>query len=78
MLLDNATMLCKQMDCIMRVEALLGEGVGGGYLSLPAAKVDKTMMHKSTSTAGEKEVGGRRRRQQMKRGGGPCGQEAVV
>jgi hypothetical protein len=44
---------------------------------LPAAKVDKKMMHQSTSTAGDKEVGGRRRRRKINRGGGPVRQEAV-
>ncbi len=28
-LLDNERVLCKQMDCVMGVKALLGEGVGG-------------------------------------------------
>jgi hypothetical protein len=49
----------------------------GEYSSLPAAKVDKKMMHQSTSIAGDKEVGGRRRRQQINRGGGPGRQEVV-
>jgi hypothetical protein len=29
------------MECVMHVVTLLGEGVGGGYLSLPTVKVDK-------------------------------------
>jgi hypothetical protein len=45
-----------------------GGGSGGGYLYLPAAKLDKKTMHQSTSTAGDKEVTGRRRRQRIKRG----------
>ncbi len=49
----------------------------GEYSSLPAAKVDKKMTHQSTSTAGDKEVGGRRRRRQINRGGDPGRQEAV-
>jgi hypothetical protein len=37
------------------------------------------MMHQSTSTAGDKEVGGRRRRRQcIKRGVGPGGWEVVA
>jgi hypothetical protein len=78
MLLDDAKALRKWMYCVVRVKALLREGVGGGYLSLPAAKVDKKMMHRSTSTAGDKEVGCRRRRQWIKRGGGPGSWEVVV
>jgi hypothetical protein len=38
-----------------------GGGSGGGYSSLPTAKVDKKTMHQSTSTAGDKEVSGRSR-----------------
>ncbi len=45
---------------------------------MPATKVDKKAMHQSTSTVGDKEVGGRRRRQQIKRGGGPGRREAVA
>jgi hypothetical protein len=78
MLLDNAKVLRKQMEYIVCVKALLGEGVERGYLSLPATKVDKKKAHQSISTAGYKRVGGRRRRQWMKRGGGPGGQEAVA
>jgi hypothetical protein len=50
----------------------------GGYLSLPATKVDKKTTHQSTSTAGDEEVGERRTRQQIQRGGGPGGREAVA
>jgi hypothetical protein len=45
---------------------------------LPAAKVDEKMTHQSTSTAGDKEVGGRRRRRWINRGGDPGGQKAVA
>jgi hypothetical protein len=55
MLLDNAAALHKRMDCVMHVK-------GGRYSSLPATKVDKKTMHQSTSTAGDKEVGGKKRR----------------
>ena len=62
MLLDDVMTLCKRMDCVVHVMALLGEGVKGEYLSLPATKVDKKMRHQSTSTVGNKEVSGKRRR----------------
>jgi hypothetical protein len=45
--------------CMVCVMALLGKEGGGEYSSLPATKVDKRMMHQSTSTAGVKEVGGK-------------------
>jgi hypothetical protein len=70
--------LHKRMDCIVRVVALLVEGRGGEDSSLPATKVDKKTAHQSTSTAGDKEVGGRRRRQWINQGGGPGGGKAVV
>jgi hypothetical protein len=47
-----------------------GGGSGGEYSSLLNAKVDKKTMHQSTSTAGNKEVGGRRIRGQINRDGG--------
>jgi hypothetical protein len=77
MLLDDEMVLHNQMDCVVHVVALLGEGVGG-CLSLPAANDNKKLTHQSKSTAGDKEVSGRRRRQQIKRGGGPGRREAVV
>ncbi len=77
MLLDDAMALCKLMVCVVSVTAFLVEGVGG-ILLLPAAKVGKKKVHQLTSTAGDKEVGGRRRRQHIMRGVGPGGWEAMV
>ncbi len=55
-----------------------GGGSGGDSpLCLPP-KVDKNTMHQSTSTAGDKEVGGRRRRKQINRCGGPGRWEDVA
>ncbi len=55
-----------------------GGGRGWEYSSLPATKFDKKTVHQSTSTAGDKEVGGRRRRQRINQGGGPGGGKAVA
>jgi hypothetical protein len=44
-LLVNVVVQCKQVDCVVHVKTLLGEGVGERYLSLPVTKVNKKTTH---------------------------------
>jgi hypothetical protein len=57
--LDNATVLRKQMDCIIRVEAILGEGVGGDTcLCLPPKLTTKRCINQPQQQGIQKSVAG--------------------